>query len=71
MENLPLLYTPAEAAELLKLKESWLRRAVQDKSIPHTKVGKHLRFSVADLAEIVTTSRQPVEVVPARRKGAA
>jgi excisionase family DNA binding protein len=64
----PQLYTPAEAAELLKVRESWLRRAVQARSIPHSRVGKHLRFSPQDLEAIVTAAQQPVVTSPIRRK---
>ena len=46
------LYTPAQAAEMLAVKESWLRRKAGMRAIPSTFVGKHLRFSVADLRAI-------------------
>jgi excisionase family DNA binding protein len=46
------LHTPAEAAELLAVKESWLRRKAGQRLIPCTFVGKHLRFSAADLRTI-------------------
>ena len=48
-----LLYTPAAAAELLLVRESWLRRRAAALTIPCTFVGKHLRFSHADLTAIV------------------
>ncbi|WP_399340585.1 helix-turn-helix domain-containing protein [Umezawaea sp. Da 62-37] len=47
-----LLYTPAEAATLLAVRESWLRRKAGRREIPRTFVGKHLRFSDADLRSI-------------------
>ncbi|WP_238413102.1 helix-turn-helix domain-containing protein [Saccharothrix deserti] len=46
------LYTPAQAAEMLAVKESWLRRKAGLRAIPSTFVGKHLRFSAADLRAI-------------------
>jgi excisionase family DNA binding protein len=49
----PLLYTPAQAAERLTIKESWLRRKAGLRQIPCTFLGKHLRFSDADLRAIV------------------
>jgi excisionase family DNA binding protein len=48
-----LLYTPAQAAERLSLKESWLRRKAGLHEIPCNRQGKHLRFSAADLQTIV------------------
>jgi excisionase family DNA binding protein len=51
--NAPRLHTPAEAAELLKVPESWLRKKVAARLIPCTFLGKHLRFSDDDLTEIV------------------
>jgi excisionase family DNA binding protein len=51
--NVQLLYTPAQAAERLCLKESWLRRKAGLREIPCNRQGKHLRFSAADLQAIV------------------
>ncbi|MFD5089900.1 DNA-binding protein [Amycolatopsis thailandensis] len=48
-----LLYTPAQAAQRLIIKESWLRRKAGLRQIPCTFLGKHLRFSDADLRAIV------------------
>lgn len=48
----PRLYTPAEAARFLKVPESWLRRQAGQRRIPGTYLGKHLRFSVANLRDI-------------------
>ncbi|MDT8916071.1 helix-turn-helix domain-containing protein [Amycolatopsis sp. PS_44_ISF1] len=53
-----LLYTPSQAAELLAIGESWLRRKAGTQSIPRTYVGKHLRFSHADLEEIVAAGQR-------------
>lgn len=46
------LYTPAEAAEILKIRESWLRTKAAARAIPCTFLGKHLRFSDIDIAQI-------------------
>jgi excisionase family DNA binding protein len=54
-----LLYTPAEAAERLSVKESWLRRQAGVRAVPCTFLGKHLRFSDADLRDIVRQGRRP------------
>jgi hypothetical protein len=39
------LLLPSEAAQLLKVRESWLRKKAAARLIPCTYVGKHLRFS--------------------------
>jgi excisionase family DNA binding protein len=54
-----LLYTPAEAARLLRVRESWLRKKAAARQVPCTFLGKHLRFSPADLTAIVTASARP------------
>jgi hypothetical protein len=55
------LHTAAEAAGILKVRESWLKTKAAARLIPCTFVGKHLRFSDGDLAEIMKAgARQPV-----------
>jgi excisionase family DNA binding protein len=67
MRLLPLC-TPAEAARLLAVPESWLRRQVTARLVPHTRLGKHLRFSHADLVLIAAAAARPAAAaVPARR----
>ena len=62
------LHTVAEAARILKVRESWLKTKAAAWLIPCTFVGKHLRFSDSDLAEIMQAgARQPVT---ARKHGA-
>ncbi len=51
-EPVARLYTPAQAAELLAVRESWLRRKAGQRAIPCTFLGKHLRFSAANLRDI-------------------
>ncbi len=63
----PLLYTSVDAAELLAVPESWLRRKAGRRLIPCTLVGKHLRFSAADLAAITAGGSQPVLQLRRRR----
>jgi excisionase family DNA binding protein len=63
-----LLFTPEEAAERLRVRESWLRRRAAARQIPCTFLGKHLRFSAADLAAIVAQNAQaPTGRRPRRR----
>ena len=55
------LHTTAEAARILKVRESWLKTKAAARLIPCTFVGKHLRFSDDDIAEIIATgARQPI-----------
>jgi excisionase family DNA binding protein len=55
----PLLYTPGEAAQLLRVRESWLRKKAAARQVPCTFLGKHLRFSPSDLAAIIAAAAQP------------
>jgi excisionase family DNA binding protein len=54
-----LAYTPEQAADLLNVPAAWLRRAAGQGRIPATYLGKHLRFSNQDLAEIIAAGRRP------------
>lgn len=53
------VFTPAEAAALLKVGESWLRRKAAERLVPCTFVGKHLRFTTADVAAIIAAGATP------------
>ena len=64
----PVLYTPAEAAQRLRVRESWLRKKATAREVPCTFLGKHLRFSPADLAAIVAVSVRPATGRRPRRK---
>lgn len=62
------LYTPAQAADVLSVRESWLRKKAAARLIPCTFVGKHLRFSSGDLDEIIRAgSRKPAAMATPRR----
>jgi excisionase family DNA binding protein len=65
-----LLYTPAEAAQRLRVRESWLRKKAAARDIPCTFLGKHLRFSPADLAAIIAGSAHPATGRRGRRRTA-
>lgn len=54
-----LLHIPAEAAALLAVRESWLRRRAGRREIPCIFLGKHLRFSPADLTAIAQAGARP------------
>lgn len=47
------LYTIAEAATLLRVPEGWLRKKVTAGCVPHTRLGKHVRFTLEHLRRIV------------------
>ena len=65
-----VLLTPAEAAIRLQVRESWLRKKAAARAIPCTFLGKHLRFSEADLTAIVAGAAQPAGVRRRRHKSA-
>lgn len=48
-----------QLAELLEVPVGWVTKAVTARLIPHTRVGKHVRFSETDVAEIVESRRVP------------
>jgi excisionase family DNA binding protein len=70
-DHQPLLYTPAEAAQRLRVRESWLRKKAAARDVPCTFLGKHLRFSPTDLATIVAASARPAVGRRVRRKTAS
>lgn len=52
----PLLYTAEQAAALLQVRASWLRRKATARAVPCRFLGKHLRFSLADIHTIADAS---------------
>lgn len=56
------LHTAAEEAGILKVRDSWLKTKAAARLIPYTFIGKHLRSSDDDIAEIMPpahASRSP------------
>lgn len=53
------IYTMSEAAHLLRVPEGWLRKKVTAGSVPHTRLGKHVRFTDAHLRQIIAAGEQP------------
>jgi excisionase family DNA binding protein len=49
----PALYTAAEAAEILKVKRSWLERQAAARKIPFTMLGGAYKFTDGHLATII------------------
>jgi excisionase family DNA binding protein len=68
------LYSIAEAAEVLNVPFSWLRDKVTAGEVPHTRLGRHVRFTEAHLVEIVTAGERricqgpPVTLTGRRRR---
>jgi hypothetical protein len=63
-----VLLTPAEAGIRLRVRESWLRKKAAARAIPCTFLGKHLRFSEADLAAIIGGAALPAGTRRRRHK---
>ena len=60
----PRLLTIAEAAVVLNVPENWLRKKVTAGEVPHTRLGRHVRFTDAHLDQIIDNGeQQPVRVV--------
>jgi excisionase family DNA binding protein len=63
------LFTPTQAAELLQVPESWLRRRAARRLVPCTFLGKHLRFSRANLDQILADAARPATTNPRTTSG--
>jgi excisionase family DNA binding protein len=61
----PRLYTFVEAAKLLQVPEGWLRKKVTAGAVPHTRLGKHVRFTDDHLRRIVEAGEQVPTALPA------
>lgn len=58
------LFTFAEAAERLALPESWLRTQVRQRKVPHTRLGRHVRFTDEHLEQIVAAGETGPTATP-------
>jgi excisionase family DNA binding protein len=56
--GVPVVHTVAEAASILRVKESWLERQASARKIPFTMLGGCYRFTAEHLAEIVRLNEQ-------------
>ncbi len=69
------LLTMSEAAEYLNVPVRWLQDAVQQRRVRCTRIGKHVRFTIGHLVELIEAGEQPVTqpvcaaASPARRGG--
>ncbi len=60
------LMTIPEAAEYLHVPERWVREAVRQRRVRCTRIGKHVRFRIEHLDELVAAGEQPVTGSPVR-----
>jgi excisionase family DNA binding protein len=52
------LLTIAEAAEYLNVPFTWLRDKVSAREVPHTRLGRHVRFTPEHLDQIIRDGEQ-------------
>lgn len=53
----PRLYTIAEAAELTRMSEYWLREQCREKKVAHHRLGRCYRFTETGLLQLLATTR--------------
>jgi len=63
------LLTIDEAAAYLNVPARWVADAVRQRKIRCTRLGKHVRFRIEHLEELIIAGEQPVntEVIPIQR----
>jgi hypothetical protein len=62
----PVLYSPEEAEAILPGKTAhWLKRKAGKGEIPHTRLGRTIMFSPADLSEIARAGARKPQAAPA------
>ena len=54
------LMTTQEAAALLNVSPSWLTKSAQRGRVPYTRIGRYVRFSSAQLRQIIADGEQVV-----------
>jgi excisionase family DNA binding protein len=64
-------YTIDEAAEILGVPRTWVRDKVTNRKIPHTRIGKHVRFTDEHLQAISDAGYQPPRVARGRIRSVA
>jgi excisionase family DNA binding protein len=60
----PVLLTLEEAAEILSVPVSWLRKRVANHALPCTRLGRHIRFTREQVAGIVEAAAEPAVAMP-------
>ncbi|MEJ7744999.1 MAG: helix-turn-helix domain-containing protein [Nocardioidaceae bacterium] len=61
------LYTIDQAATYLGVPRGWVEAKARERAIPHTRIGKHVRFTIEHLQQIVKAGEQPIFLQPLRR----
>ena len=64
------LLTLEETAALLKVSKSWIYERTRKGAIPHLKLGKYLRFPLADLLRWATSQRRQAKEASLPSRGA-
>lgn len=60
-----------EAAEWLNVSESWLRKQVAARLVPHTRLGRNVRFTDENLQAIAERGRVEPSTAGRKARGAA
>jgi excisionase family DNA binding protein len=68
-QGAPTLYTAEEAAEILRVKKSWLERQAAARKVPFTMLGGAYRFSLAHLVATVQMHEQATDSLTKIRDG--
>lgn len=58
------LFTIDEAAAVLHVPRSWLRDRVSARLVPHTRLGRHVRFTPEHLAQIIASGEESPHSTP-------
>lgn len=66
-----LLLTIEEAAVALAVPRSWLRDKVTARQVPHTRLGRHVRFSQEHLRQIIEMGEEVADIGPVPTEGSA
>ena len=61
-----LLLTTSEAARRLHVSTSWLKKQVAAGKVPHTRLGRSVRFSAGQLLEIVQIGERRADTMLVR-----
>ena len=69
MDGTPEVFTIVEAARLLRVPEGWLRKKVTAGVVPHTRLGKHVRFTSGHLTRILADGEPAPCFEPSRSNG--
>jgi excisionase family DNA binding protein len=53
------LLTVADLAMLLNVSAAWVRKGILERSIPYTKIGRSVRFTPEQVAQILKAGERP------------